>query len=276
MPGRDKHLPPRRPAPPGRPHLGGRGPSAGPERRARRAAGAVRRRPGQQPRHRARSGSCPPPVDHLRAAHGVRSPLQPSRPLGDPGKGSRSRAVPRLRAERTWYTPRVKPLAREPLAWLATAELIGVVCWLRPAELIGVACWLRSAELIGVVRWLRSAEPVADFRSARAVRTCHLDLHHRYLLPTAAVTLASRRMLRPVGRVAVSTSRKVAGMRPSNCSRAGSTAANSAAETCSAFSCRPSAAGYRLGSDRGSPNHGSTLLSKRVMAQIRSAVRVRT
>jgi hypothetical protein len=37
-----------------------------------------------------------------------------------------------------------------------------------------------------------------------------------------------------------------------------------------------SEAGYRLGSDRGSPNHGSTLLSKRVMAQIRSLVRVRT
>ena len=37
-----------------------------------------------------------------------------------------------------------------------------------------------------------------------------------------------------------------------------------------------SEAGYRLGSDRGSPNHGSTLLSKRVMAQIRSPVRVRT
>jgi hypothetical protein len=30
------------------------------------------------------------------------------------------------------------------------------------------------------------------------------------------------------------------------------------------------------GSDRGSPNHGSTLSSKRVMAQIRSPVRVRT
>jgi len=38
----------------------------------------------------------------------------------------------------------------------------------------------------------------------------------------------------------------------------------------------PSAACYRLGSDRGSPNQGSTLLSKRVMAQIRSPVRVRT
>jgi hypothetical protein len=35
-------------------------------------------------------------------------------------------------------------------------------------------------------------------------------------------------------------------------------------------------AGYLLGSDRGSPNDGSTLLSKRVMAQIRSPVRVRT
>jgi hypothetical protein len=35
-------------------------------------------------------------------------------------------------------------------------------------------------------------------------------------------------------------------------------------------------AGYRLGSDRGSPNHGSTLLSKRVMAQIRSPARVST
>jgi hypothetical protein len=33
---------------------------------------------------------------------------------------------------------------------------------------------------------------------------------------------------------------------------------------------------YRLGSDRGSPNHESTLLSKRVMAQIWSPVRVRT
>ena len=37
-----------------------------------------------------------------------------------------------------------------------------------------------------------------------------------------------------------------------------------------------SEAGYRLGSDRGSPNHRSTPLSKRVMAQIRSPVRVRT
>jgi DNA-binding transcriptional LysR family regulator len=37
-----------------------------------------------------------------------------------------------------------------------------------------------------------------------------------------------------------------------------------------------SEAAYRLGSDRGSPNHGSTLLSKRVKAQIRSPVRVRT
>jgi hypothetical protein len=35
-------------------------------------------------------------------------------------------------------------------------------------------------------------------------------------------------------------------------------------------------AGYRPGSDRGSPNHGSTLLSKRVMAPIRSPVRVIT
>ncbi len=33
---------------------------------------------------------------------------------------------------------------------------------------------------------------------------------------------------------------------------------------------------HRLGSDRGSPNHGSTLLSKRVMAQIRSSARVST
>jgi hypothetical protein len=38
----------------------------------------------------------------------------------------------------------------------------------------------------------------------------------------------------------------------------------------------PGAAGYRLGSDRGSPNHGSTLASKRVMAQIRSPARVST
>ena len=34
--------------------------------------------------------------------------------------------------------------------------------------------------------------------------------------------------------------------------------------------------GYRLGSDRGSPNHGSTLASKRVMAQIWSPARVST
>jgi hypothetical protein len=35
-------------------------------------------------------------------------------------------------------------------------------------------------------------------------------------------------------------------------------------------------AGYRLGSDRGSPNHGSTLASKRVMAQIWLPARVST
>jgi hypothetical protein len=35
-------------------------------------------------------------------------------------------------------------------------------------------------------------------------------------------------------------------------------------------------AGYRLGSDRGSPNHGSTLASKRVMAQIWPPARVNT
>ena len=38
----------------------------------------------------------------------------------------------------------------------------------------------------------------------------------------------------------------------------------------------PREAGYRLGSDRGSPNQGRTLLSKRVMAQIWSPVRVST
>ena len=37
-----------------------------------------------------------------------------------------------------------------------------------------------------------------------------------------------------------------------------------------------SEAAYRLGSDRGSPNHGSTLLSKRVMPHMRSPVRART
>jgi hypothetical protein len=37
-----------------------------------------------------------------------------------------------------------------------------------------------------------------------------------------------------------------------------------------------SQAGYRLGSDRGSPNDGSTLFSKRVMAEIRSPVSVST
>ena len=39
---------------------------------------------------------------------------------------------------------------------------------------------------------------------------------------------------------------------------------------------RTRTADHQLGSDRGSPNHGSTLLSKRVTAQIRSPVRVRT
>src|SRR5712692_7638696 len=40
--------------------------------------------------------------------------------------------------------------------------------------------------------------------------------------------------------------------------------------SCSARAASPwPGAGYRLGSDRGSPNDGSTLLSKRVMAQIR-------
>ena len=33
-------------------------------------------------------------------------------------------------------------------------------------------------------------------------------------------------------------------------------------------------AGYRLGSDSGSPNHGNTLLSKRLVAQIRSPASV--
>src|SRR5215469_5069518 len=39
---------------------------------------------------------------------------------------------------------------------------------------------------------------------------------------------------------------------------------------------RCSKAGHRFGSDRGSPKDGSTLLSKRVMAQIRSPARVST
>jgi len=39
---------------------------------------------------------------------------------------------------------------------------------------------------------------------------------------------------------------------------------------------RCSKAGYRAGSERGSPNHGSTLASKRVMAQIWPAARVST
>ena len=38
----------------------------------------------------------------------------------------------------------------------------------------------------------------------------------------------------------------------------------------------PGAAGYWLGSDRGSPNHGSTLASKRVMPQICPPARVST
>ena len=45
---------------------------------------------------------------------------------------------------------------------------------------------------------------------------------------------------------------------------------------CAAARIHRSGAGYRLGSDRGSPNQRSTPLSKRVMAQIRSPVRVRT
>jgi hypothetical protein len=40
--------------------------------------------------------------------------------------------------------------------------------------------------------------------------------------------------------------------------------------------CPPPLVGYRLGRDRGRPNDGSTEFSNRVMAQIRSPVRVRT
>src|SRR5947207_432806 len=39
---------------------------------------------------------------------------------------------------------------------------------------------------------------------------------------------------------------------------------------------RCSKAGHQAGIDRGSPNHGSTLASKRVMPQIRSPARVST
>jgi hypothetical protein len=38
----------------------------------------------------------------------------------------------------------------------------------------------------------------------------------------------------------------------------------------------PVVPGYRLGSDRGNSNHGNTVFSKRVMAAIRSPLRVRT
>ena len=182
MPGHDKHLPPRRPAPPGRPHLGDRGPTCW-------------------------------TVSEQLAASAPRS--SPSRtPLGDPGRVQGPGPVPRLRAERTWYTPRVKPLAQEPLAWLATAELIGVVCWLRPAELIAVVCWLRPAELIGVVCWLRPAEligvvcwlrpaeligvvfllaPARRTRRGFQIRPRHPNVSSRppLPLPTAAVTLAT-------------------------------------------------------------------------------------
>jgi len=43
-----------------------------------------------------------------------------------------------------------------------------------------------------------------------------------------------------------------------------------------AFLATVKALGYRLGSDCGSPNQGSTLFSKRVRTQIRSPVRVST
>ena len=38
----------------------------------------------------------------------------------------------------------------------------------------------------------------------------------------------------------------------------------------------PARPGYRLGSERGSPNHGSTLASKRVMARIWPPAKVST
>jgi len=44
----------------------------------------------------------------------------------------------------------------------------------------------------------------------------------------------------------------------------------------SAFARCDTAGGYRFGSDRGRPNKGSTLLSNRVIAQIRSPLTVRT
>ena len=62
----------------------------------------------------------------------------------------------------------------------------------------------------------------------------------------------------------------------SQCAEAEFEARTFAGVCCAAMPIQRSEAGYRLGSDRGSPNHGSTLLSKRVMAQIRSPVRVRT
>src|SRR4030095_12069536 len=46
--------------------------------------------------------------------------------------------------------------------------------------------------------------------------------------------------------------------------------------SCGAHSPMPIGNWLWLGSDRGSPNHGSTVFSKRVMAQIRSPVTVRT
>ena len=61
--------------------------------------------------------------------------------------------------------------------------------------------------------------------------------------------------------------------------RAGSAGPRIRARMHHALRCRahpPLGAGYGLGSDRGSPNHGSTLFSKRAMAEIRPPVSVRT
>jgi hypothetical protein len=75
-------------------------------------------------------------------------------------------------------------------AWLATAELVGILRRLRPAE------------LISVLRWLPPAELVAEFRPAPVIGTCHLDL---LPLPTAAVILAATLLqggCQPVAKVA--------------------------------------------------------------------------
>ena len=97
------------------------------------------------------------------------------------------------------------------------------------------------------------------------------DLHRRRAAPHAPPIRAGELVLPGLGELPgwARVARPGAASRQSGCRVAGGYSFGA----CSLFM---PGAGYRLGSDRGSPNQGSTLASKRVMAQIRLPARVST